>query len=726
MYWLTGLDLPWMLVIDNADDPRIDYSRFFPAGDKGHILITSRLKDCRMHATVGFQEFRNMEEEDAITLLLRAADEDINLEKSRQTAKPIVQALGYLPLALTQAGASIRQNVCTLEGYLALYDTHCVDLMRGRLGQSTDSYPNSIYTTWEVTVRRIEEENSETAIDAVQILQILAFLHFEQVPIDLFETAWHNLHTGLEGLPPESIVSRVVEYLSSMPGFINRAKAVFPKWPVKRQRRLPLILLEPGTSWNSFRFRAALVMLEKHSLIYRDAGKEQMYSTHPMVHSWARERLNVSEQRLWSDVAMNTIASSITPYAGAEQQRYRIALIPHISACLKGKISSNIFNGVESNYQISKSIKFAMVYAEGGNWKEASRIQERVIQIQHAKRGIPCAGLLEVIIALADSYWNLDRLAESHQLLSEAVRLSTANLGKDNPMTLRAMDKLAGASWLFGVVDKAKALSIEAVGGLRRVLEPNHLYTLDAMDTLGRTLMHLDLAREANTLHQEVLDGRKRKLGPSHPDTLMAMANLAMSYYALKDLDRAEELLDIVYLERANILGEEHAYTLWAINDLSKIRCDQGRPVEAERMLTGILDTVVRTLGKEHIGMLMTKYNLARAYGAQERWAESERVLLELTEIHKKKVPAEHPDSITVKLELAKVTKHLGQLDDAEQMLRELTELAGNVLGSHHTKTKDAMGQLAAIYIAKGQLEEADKIEAELRQRLLLSASTLT
>lgn len=718
MYWLTGLDLPWMLVIDNADDPLIDYSRFFPAGDQGHILLTSRLQDCKIHATVGFHEFRNMEEEDAITLLLKAADEDVNIEQSRETAKPIVQALGYLPLALTQAGASIRQRICTLEDYLALYDSHSVDLMRGRLGQSSDSYPNSIYTTWEVTVRRIEEENSETAIDAVQILQILAFLHFEQVPIDLFERAWNNIHTGLEILPPEPIFSRICEYLSLVPGFINQAKGLFPRWFAKRQRRLPSIVLESGTSWNFFRLRAALVMLEKHSLIYRDSGKEQTYSTHPMVHSWARERLQISDQKLWSDIATNTLAISMTPFLEAEQQKYRIALIPHISACLNGKNSSTLLKGVESAYQLSKSTKFAGVYAEGGNWKGASQIQERVIEIEKSRREVPCTDLLDVMIALADSYWHLDRLAESLGLLSEAVQISKSSLGNDDTSTLRAMDKLAGALWLFGYLDKAKSLSEEAVGGFRKVRGSNHHYTLDAMDTLGRTLMHLDLANKAEELHKEVLDSRKRLLGPSHPDTLMAMANLGMTYHALKDLDRAEELLELVYLERSRILGQEHAYTLWAINDLSKIRCDQGRAVEAETMLTGILDTVVRTLGMEHVGMLMTKYNLAHAYSMQERWAESQHILLELIEIQKKKAPAEHPDSIGVRLELAKVTKHLGQLDEAKLMMKDVVETTGKVYGLDHTRTRNALGQLAAIHIAKGQLEEADRIEARLRQSL--------
>lgn len=72
MSWLTGLDTPWLLVIDNADDPKINYSRFFPPGERGNILVTSRNSDCKIHATIGYLEFGNVGGEDAITLLLRS------------------------------------------------------------------------------------------------------------------------------------------------------------------------------------------------------------------------------------------------------------------------------------------------------------------------------------------------------------------------------------------------------------------------------------------------------------------------------------------------------------------------------------------------------------------------------------------------------------------------------------------------------------------------------
>ena len=440
IYWLSGLDMPWMLVIDNADDASIDYSRFFPAGDKGNILMTSRLQDCKIHATVGHHEFRNMEEEDAITLLLRAAYEDVEAVDARKAARPIVQALGYLPLALTQAGASIRQRICSLDDYLHIYDSHVCDLMKLRPIQSSDSYQYSIYTTWEVTVRRIEDESSEKAIDAIQILQILAFLHFQLLPISLFEKAWNNIRRWQKSIPPEPIGSKIVEKCARRPLFADYPQKLFCMLFGNRQRRLPAILLGSNSSWDSFRFREALVMLEKHSLIYRDSGEEETFSMHPMVHSWARDRLGAKDQQLWSDLAVNTLACSIVSDPEPSQHQYRIALIPHITASLNRKHSRTLIKGMESDYQISVSSKFSSVYAEGGNWREASQIQERIVKIRKSVVGDSLSSdTLDIMIALADSYWNLDQIVKSLQLLSEVVETSRTTLGAQDIKTLRAI-----------------------------------------------------------------------------------------------------------------------------------------------------------------------------------------------------------------------------------------------------------------------------------------------
>ena len=40
--FLAELDKPWLLIIDNADNPRMDLEDVFPGGERGVILVTTR------------------------------------------------------------------------------------------------------------------------------------------------------------------------------------------------------------------------------------------------------------------------------------------------------------------------------------------------------------------------------------------------------------------------------------------------------------------------------------------------------------------------------------------------------------------------------------------------------------------------------------------------------------------------------------------------------------
>lgn len=189
--WLTNLELSWMLVIDNADDPSIDVSRFFPTGDRGNILLTSRNTECKYHETVGYQELKEMEENEAITPLLRAAGKDHSNPKSRKLAGPIVQALGFLPLALDQAGASIRRNICSLKSYLTAYNRQRRQIMGTREIQGSEAYKYTVYTTWELSFQVIKLGDTAAA-DASEVLQMFAFLHFQRIPTTILQRAWRN------------------------------------------------------------------------------------------------------------------------------------------------------------------------------------------------------------------------------------------------------------------------------------------------------------------------------------------------------------------------------------------------------------------------------------------------------------------------------------------------------------------------------------------------------
>lgn len=76
---LANTSQTWLLVFDNADDPNLSLTPYFPAGDRGDIVITSRNPECHQYNTVGCREIGRLSNEDAEALFLRIAYGDTAL-----------------------------------------------------------------------------------------------------------------------------------------------------------------------------------------------------------------------------------------------------------------------------------------------------------------------------------------------------------------------------------------------------------------------------------------------------------------------------------------------------------------------------------------------------------------------------------------------------------------------------------------------------------------------
>jgi hypothetical protein len=72
-HWLSLHQDEWLLIFDNADDPTISLFNYFPSSSSGNILITSRNPQLHVHAPDAHHYISDMEEQDAVELLLASA-----------------------------------------------------------------------------------------------------------------------------------------------------------------------------------------------------------------------------------------------------------------------------------------------------------------------------------------------------------------------------------------------------------------------------------------------------------------------------------------------------------------------------------------------------------------------------------------------------------------------------------------------------------------------------
>ena len=695
LHWLSQCSTPWLLVIDNADDPDMDVSKFFPGGACGHILITTRNPDVIIHATAGSFRFHGMDPEEAMNLLLKAASWQTNPESpnpqdqdNRALAKGIASELGYLALALAHAGATIRRKIYTLERYLHYYLGHRRRMLSCPQIQSADEA--NIIATWELPFRRMEKRHSQEYRDAVGLMYILSFMHFESIPERIFQRSWNGVK-ALKGIDPQRFS-----------------------------------ILHIQSAWNDeaqARLRRAAHVLSEHSLIDHEPRKG-VYSIHPVVHQWARERLDEAEQRQWLNCATAVLAHCISPIMEASGQQFRRLLIPHMNSNLQA-LRLHFPSLLETADRAVELDRFASVFAENGLWKQAQALQRQVVDFRLRTHGGRHENTLQAMRSLAFTEWNLFEIRSSiewqRQILSTRWKFRPSMADwltwppwKPNhvPYCI-ALDDLTLTLWLAGKRDISKRTGEASLRGLTRRLGPNDPRTLSAAFNLARTYLHLGETAKSHWLLTRVVRTRKHFFGADHPDTLMARNELGMCLCAQRrHLPAAERLVANVLTARRRLLGDEHAYTLWSVNDLTKVLCERERAAEAVAMLEDTIPVVARTLGENHVGMSMTRSNLARAYFLCERWADAEGLTRGLLE----QVPGDHPDWVHIMSGFVFLLVRRGRLEEAEANCCRALDLITKekVLAMDSPRTVIIGQQLIEVYRKQGREGDVEALKKRI------------
>ncbi|KAM5442096.1 hypothetical protein MferCBS31731_002925 [Microsporum ferrugineum] len=710
MHWLSNLEERWLLVIDNADDPHIDLHEYFPKGDRGCIIITTRNPAHKVYGnlTPGFFEFQGMEDDDARALLLRAArlsepwDDD-----SSSWAVKITRQLGFLALALIHAGAAIRNGLCTLKDYLAFYDKDWERIRRTRrlstdAGARRDEYM-SAHATYEVSYSGIEKKGTEASVDAIQLLKLFSFFYYKNIRFDIIKKAVINCE--IERVEQEKNEKHETErpltwyqkYKSMQFSILNYIMQD------RNPPALPSFIREGRTSrfFDEVRIRYALKELIQMSLITYHESNDS-YSMHPLVHKWARERpdMSTSEQAVWSQAAATTLSHSILlpPLGETEADEiFRRDILPHIDhvrQCLQlinDKISENRkhrwygladWPGAGSKFGRAQALlyaKFSIVFMQNGRWNDAESLQLAVKQYADRLLGLEHPVTRRITLALALTYWNQGRGDEAAGLQDAVLQACIASLGPNSYETLMAMDLLGQARWQQGRYSEARMLHQHAVDGLLKIKGPNHEDTLSAMGNLGRTMTKFyENLDEAKRLSTQVLDGMREILGPNHLKSLVAKEDVAMVIWQMeKQLPLAATMIEEVLESRKEKLGKEHPYTLLSMVNLARVKIALGQYHEAESLVLSGLQVADRNLGLDHIGTLMGRTVLGVIQTRQSRFSEAEATFLEVIERlrHISFYRGDfHPDRLGAMIELATCYKLQGKFDQSIRLCDQTIE----------------------------------------------------
>ncbi|KAJ7367477.1 hypothetical protein DFH08DRAFT_927988 [Mycena albidolilacea] len=478
--WLITQIEEWMLLFDNADDTNINLFPFFPRCTHGNIIITSRNPQLTVHGPTSHSKVGDMDEIDAIDLLLLRAAKEYSAETAKK-ALEIVKELSCLPLAIIQAGAYISKFDC-FDQYLSIYQQHRVRLLQEWPGQFHDDYEWTVYTTWQISFKKLSPL-------AAEFLQMCSLLHYKNITEDIFKqaAAW-------------------------------TAKNEVDAQTVQEARSFLWNFLSASGSWDLLSFMQILAEIKGYSLLDTHGGNT--FSIHPIVHLWCRTTLKDEPK------ARECMADILGMSVGLTDDRFqfRIGLMPHVDTLIQSPAV------VKPMFQS----KYAWIYSDLGKFREAEHLETNVLEKQKTLLGVDHpdtlqlgryqeAELLQATVLekrktllgadhpdtllamanLASTYSELGRYQEAQLLKATVLEKWKTLLGADHPDTLLAMANLASTYSELGRYQEAELLKATILEKRKILLGADHPDMLAALENLLATYYGLAKYQEAKELQAQ-------------------------------------------------------------------------------------------------------------------------------------------------------------------------------------------------------------------------------
>ena len=632
-----------LFVFDNVENLD-DLKNITPEGCGVRVIITTtRRLDWNglgwFPLTVGV-----LEREQSIALLCERTG-----DTHRDAADQIAEALGDLPVAVTQAAATAKWGGYTLSDYLGRLSNHPLESSISRF--EGDDYPDAVgvalFMAYEQALEQIGTKFPQQERIAISLLDALSLLAASGVP-----TRW------LLQLNDDSDAVR--DTLSIL----------------KRSS-----ILQESTDGDK-------------TLIHRLQG--QVYR-----ETYLSEQGKFNEACTYTTTILDKI--DIDRLANFEQQRQETRkLVEQIGAVTSQSNSHPLF----SNPTFVSILATTLHHATNlGMSQLALTLTESVTQAGKALSP-DHPDTLASRNNLAGAYCDAGRLNEAITLYEQTLKDRTRILGPHHPDTLLSRNNLANAYQETGRLNEAIPLHGQTLEDRTRILGPHHPRTLTSRDNLAYAYQHAGRIDEVIPLFEQNLEDRTRILGPHHPDTLLSRENLAYAYQTAGRLDEAIPLYEQNLTDRTRILGSDHPHTLLSRENLASAYQTAGRLDEAIPLYEQNLTDRTRILGSDHPHTLASRNNLASAYHDAGRLNEAITLFEQSLKDFENLLGPHHPRTRLSRNNLAYAYQTAGRLNEAIPLYEQTLNDRTRILGSDHPHTLATRNILAEAYRAAGRIEE--------------------
>jgi tetratricopeptide (TPR) repeat protein len=550
--WLEGGDQDCLVVLDNAISADV-VRPFLPAGGSAQVVMTSsRASLAALGTAVPMGVFTEDEGSEYLAKRTGLADDTGAVEVARE--------LGYLPLALTQAGAVIAGQRLSYRAYLTRLGEITVEQYLARAEE--DPYPRG--TAEAITLAVDAALASDTSGLGERMLTMLALMSEAGAPRSLLALA-----AGVNQEVADSVMSHLARWSLvslSMDGTGVTAHRLVLR--VLRERAASAGTLAEAVSDS---IGALEAMLPAHQNAWRYPEMMQDFViqiTALAAHldeapgmlldcNWEEKFLDLLAWAGWHLNELADISSSVPLLERVLADRERVL-------------------GSDHPHTMTSRNNLAYAYQSAGRLSDAVPLYQRALSDRERVLGSDHPHAMASRNNLAYAYQSAGRLVEAVPLYRQTLADRERVLGINHPDTLTSRNNLAYVS--AGKLSDAVPLYQQTLAERERVLGADHPHTMTSRNNLAYAYQSAGRLSDAIPLYQRALADRERVLGVNHPDALASRNNLAGAYESAGRLSDAIPLYEQTLADSERALGASHPLTQTIHGNYVRARGRLSRP----------------------------------------------------------------------------------------------------------------------------------------------------
>ena len=678
-----------LFVFDNVENPD-DLRGLIPEGAGVRTLITT---PCHLdwdglgllRLTVG-----TFDREQSISLLCERTG-----DTRREAADRIADALGDVPVAITQAAATAQQGGYSLSGYLDRLSHHPLESRMSRLEGA--NYPDAVgialLMAYEQVLGQLRTKHPQQERIAASLLGALSLLAASGVPTYWLLRLDGDSDAVRDTLSVLKSASVIQESSDGDKTFIHWLQGhVYRETYLNGQKKL-------GEARS---YTASL--LSGIDVDRLENVEQRRHETHHLIEQLLSVTSQDYSHSLFSEPQVSSkLAETLHDATSLEMSQLALGLNDSVTQACDAL-------GPDHPDTLASRNSLAGAYRDAGRLDKAITLYEQNLEDSIRVLGPDHPRTLTSRNNLAGTYRASGELEEAITLYEQVFSGRSRVLGPDDRSTLTARDELADIYREAGRFDEAITLKKQILADAMRIMGPDSPGASAARNNLAATYREAGRLDEAVDVHQQILDDVTRLEGPHHPHTFTARNRLAVAYRDAGRLDEAIPLFERNLTDFIRILGPDHPETLASRATLAGTYQAAGRLDEAIPLFEQNLEDRTRTLGLDHPETLASRHSLAGAYRDTGRLDEAiplfEQNLADFIRI----LGPDRPDTFTSRSTLAGAYREAGRLEEAITLFEQNLEDRTRTLGPAHPVTLTSRGNLAGAYRAAGRIEDAEKL----------------